>query len=69
MIDWQPIETAPKQERILFWWVGNRAPKEMHTTITGLIPTSRPGFFWDGSYYRPIAWVTHWSHLPKGPND
>ncbi len=68
---WQPIETAPKDGRtLLLCWTGDPAAdkKAPPTAICGQISVLSDGEYWDGSGYRPIAWVTHWMPLPEPPS-
>jgi hypothetical protein len=66
MTDWQPIETAPLNQRVLLWWVGGKKlPKAPPTCIIGNVAEN--DCVWDGTDYRPVEWFTHWATLPDGP--
>lgn len=56
---WQPIATAPKNERIDMWSKARGRVADCH----GI-----GGNFWDNSYYtRSVSDATHWMPVPDPP--
>lgn len=60
--DWQPIETAPKNERILLY--GKHYSKKT-VAIGKFIPHQKSWYFESGIEFRPIYWMP----LPNLPED
>ena len=71
MTGWQPIETAPVDERVLLWFVScNPENTYAHTAIFGQVSSYESGKYWDGAIgeYRELEWVTHWALEPEPPS-
>jgi len=76
-MDWQPIETAPKDEWLLLWWIPVDGNKYAEGWIKGQVSSHRPGMYWDGQYtdelgeegYKPLERITHWMLPPERPAD
>lgn len=64
--EWKPIGTAPIEEFVLLWWVGDGTP-EPKTTF-GMLSGHMPSMYWNGSQYVPLKYITHWRRLPEGPS-
>lgn len=65
MIDWQPIETAPRDERVLLWdgwWVF------IGEDVSAVAPEAERCWL-DESMDIPPMDPTHWAPLPNGPLD
>lgn len=59
MIDWQPLETAPKDGTRVLLWI---------KPVNLAIPYAWNGREWMGDDYPlNMAWATHWMPLPPPP--
>jgi hypothetical protein len=73
---WQPIETAPRDKRILLWWTPITPNKPAETVIVGEVSSYEPGCYYHGQDhsvmgskigYGPLKLITHWMPLPEAP--
>ena len=71
MGDWQPMETAPVAQRLLFWWrpVGDNPYSE--TVVLGqLLYGEHAGqWFTDDGRYQSAEHLTAWQYPPPPPED
>lgn len=67
--NWQPIETAPKDNLLLFYWLGvqgDEVPYKVQIAIGTIY--SESGKLWImNSYDNEKVWPTHWMALPNMP--
>jgi hypothetical protein len=73
-MDWQPIETAPKDGRFLVFggkWVGEWSGDSDYATEVALVDRTYNAFdVADTEYYGPtIVAPTHWMPVPAPPAD
>lgn len=63
MIDWQPIDSAPKDGSVLLYW-----PRydDEHPTVFWDTQSKRWRVHCCGQTVGPEE-LTHWAHLPSGP--
>jgi hypothetical protein len=66
MNDWQPIETAPRDQPILAW-----VPDEVHMKPIGYAVVYRINGQWvrEGDDYDLVVEPTHWQPLPPLPRE
>lgn len=75
-MEWQPIETAPKDGSVFDVWLGNsdQSERDFYCTDGGF---RSPGWHWLNGKFRPFlnglsiacfALPTHWMPLPDAPN-
>ena len=67
-MEWQPIETAPKGEWVLAWFISIN-PENVHAHAVALVQicVHDEGQYWDGHNYHPLSLLTHWMPLPASP--
>lgn len=69
MNDWQPIETAPRDEEA-FFWVVPKTPEEAYVNTAGdpIFGTFRP-YLHRGKFksWSSLSKATHWMPLPDPP--
>lgn len=68
-MDWQPIETAPKEGACLVWgiWQGEIAPRDSEPSLH---VAERVGVAWcvtGSDTYSADVLATHWMPLPDPP--
>ena len=61
-MEWQPIETAPKDGTPVLAWLVNPSGDEYITVIKA---NRSGGWDWRSIYFEP----THWMPLPEPPKD
>jgi len=73
---WQPIETAPVGQRLLFWWSPIGDDKCAQDCVTGslvydLDSGERTGEWWNDQTgkYQDVIYLTHWKPLPPPPQE
>ena len=68
-MDWQPIETAPLDKRLLLWWVPSDPNQWAEACVIGEISSHEEGQWYSGTTgtYQDIKHITHWSPLPDKP--
>lgn len=75
-MEWQPIETAPKDGSVFDVWLGNadESDRDFYCTVGGF---RAPGWHWLNGKFRPFLHgisitcfqePTHWMPLPDAPN-
>ena len=69
MSDWQPIETAPVNKTVLFWWRPINPNPYAEACVIGQISSYEEGKWWDSARgeYQDVWHVTHWMPLPGAP--
>lgn len=72
MGEWQPIETAPAEKRIMLWWVGRHDERYPQgpappTAAFGTISAYEVGKVWSEGAYIPLDCYSHWQPLPEAP--
>jgi len=69
MREWQPIETAPLDKWVLFWWRPINDNRYAETVTMGQVSSHEVGKWWDlTGKYQDLWHVTHWMPLPPAPN-
>jgi len=68
-MEWQPIETAPKEKDILMWWTPRTPNKYAEACVIGRIMDREPSGWWNGQrgQMESMDRVTHWMPLPQPP--
>ena len=73
MSDWKPIDTCPKDKRVLFWWRPANNNPFAECAVTGSLPTDpklREKWWNDQTgKYQDIWHVTLWTEMPNEPED
>ena len=66
---WQPIETAPKDTKLLLWWVPVDGNKYAESAVIGTVSYHEPGTWWDGQRgeYQTLSHIRYWMPLPPPP--
>jgi hypothetical protein len=70
-MDWQPIETAPRDDSEVLVWAGPRGDSEQRVwtaVIASSGQCSSAPYLMD-EYYMEILVATHWMPLPEPPAD
>jgi hypothetical protein len=68
-MEWQPIETAPKDGRSFMLWV---AQSDMGAHWFAPVSITPDGNWWDdstGDNIQPVNGATHWMPLPDPPQE
>lgn len=68
---WQLIETAPKDVKVLLWFISiNPENTHAHAVTIGEVSSHEEGKVWAScGAYLPIEIYTHWQPLPDPPEE
>jgi hypothetical protein len=68
--EWQPIETAPSDVTLLFWWRPIAPNPHAEAAVIGVVSSHEPGKWWNPqrAEYQDLWHVTHWRPLPLPPS-
>lgn len=66
---WQPIETAPREEEVFFWIVPKTAEESYTDTSGRSICSTAPPYLHRGKWktWNSLSKATHWMPLPARP--
>lgn len=69
MSEWQPIETAPKEEEVFFWVVPKTAGESYCNTSGAPIFSTHPPRLHRGKFktWSSLEKATHWMPMPPSP--
>lgn len=70
-MNWQPIDTAPKDGTMILVWTGKKVFSAFYKEFTGFFTGPQKGWFteYNREFGEPTAEVfpSHWMTLPKPP--
>ncbi len=65
---WEPIETAPKDGRVIIGWFGGKEPTPYAESVQWQPPFGKDGaWFWTHDADQPVNQPTHWVEMPAPP--